>query len=405
VTNPRYMLVLAALAGCQLQLRLEGAACPCAVGWSCCPGANVCARDLSFCPTGGPQPDGAVADGPVVDGPVADAPGPDGSTVCPPVTDGPEPDGPGHRGELTIAPVAPTPGHAMYQGAHTRFRTPAGAICTGRVSASMSWGGFCYLAASDEVMCAGLIGGTDHGMSFTATGQTAATQIMVTFSSDGVCVAKTDHSVWCMGSNTNAFGESGTSPTFTRWTEHCDVAAIATGTWDQLCGITLGGQVFCGGLSYSNPPVDVGPPGQTSVWVEPSGTAQLSDSTVLRAAESYTSCQVRAHGLQCDGEMFGPTDGTVVMGARAGGRRLYETCWLTERASVTCTYGPRFAAGKVLYLALDYNTDSLCAIYNDGSVWCIGSNPHGKLGTGSDAALEVETMVAPPGSARVGCDN
>ena len=58
----------------------------------------------------------------------------------------------------------------------------------------------------------------------------------------------------------------------------------------------------------------------------------------------------------------------------------------------------------VLYLAGSFYSDSLCAIYKDGAVWCIGSNRNGKLGTGNNLDLSVETMVAPPGSAHVACD-
>ena len=37
-----------ALAGCELSLR-AGQACPCAEGWICCTGSNVCVHDQTEC--------------------------------------------------------------------------------------------------------------------------------------------------------------------------------------------------------------------------------------------------------------------------------------------------------------------------------------------------------------------
>jgi hypothetical protein len=296
----------------------------------------------------------------------------------------------------------------MYQGGQTLFKTQLGTTCTGRVAASMGNVGFCYLAASDDVKCAGRVGGIDYGMTHASIGQTSATQIMIMFQDNGMCVAKTDHTVLCMGTNTNAFGMTGASASFQRWTAHADVAAIGSGTWDQICGITTAGQVFCGGRAstdFGNPPVTVGAPGQTSFWVDSSGVAHLSDPAVLRPSESRADCQVKANGMVCGQTSFGPTNGSIVMGSniRSAGPGS-NACWLTSDGTVNCSVGPRFAPGKVLFLASDSYSDSLCAIYNDGSVWCIGSNNNGKLGTGNTAALTAETMVAPAGSARVRCD-
>jgi hypothetical protein len=211
-----------------------------------------------------------------------------------------------------------------------------------------------------------------------------------------------------MGNNPNAFGDT-LSTAFSQWTARDDIAAIATGTWDQICGITLTGQVYCGGNpggnpAYGNPPVAVGAPGQSSVWVDTSGAAQLSDAAVLRPGESRAECTVRTEGLVCGGSVYGPPNGKVVSGSRSSGSPADFTCWLDSDGSVGCTDGPRFAPGKVLYLASSFYTDSLCAIYNDGAIWCLGSNQFGKLGTGSAAPLMTETRVAPPGTARVRCD-
>jgi len=310
---------------------------------------------------------------------------------------------------VPVTAAAPSVAAPMYQGTQTLFATDTGGTCTGRVAASMGGTSFCFLASDDSVKCAGQVDATNFGMTFGSTGQTGALQIMVMFLDNGMCITKTDHTVFCMGSNTNAFGAGGTGQQFMRWTAHSDVAQIASGTWDQICGITTAGQVFCGGIgnpTFGNPPIDVGVAGQTSLWVDTSGSAHLSDTAVLRPSESRTECQIKANGFICAGnQMFGPTNGSIVMAVSGGSDPSNPTvCYLDTAGTVTCTNGPRFEAGKVVYLAGDFYTDSLCAIYNDGSIWCIGSNAMGKLGTGNNLTLSVETMVAPPGSAHVACD-
>ena len=307
---------------------------------------------------------------------------------------------------VPVAPVAPTVSNPMYQGTQRDFTTQLGGTCRGRVAASMGNTGFCFLAADDNVKCAGVVAGVNFGMTPTNTGVTGAEQIMVFFLDNGMCVTRTDRTVSCMGSNSNAFGSQTT--TFTRWTARDDLAAIASGSWDQICGITTAGQVYCGGLgspTFGNPPVAVGAAGQSSLWVNASGAARLSDTAVLRPGESRTECQVRSTGLVCGASAFGPTNGSLVMGTRVSGvGPAGNTCWLDNAGTVNCTVGPRFAAGRVMFLAASFYSDSLCAIYNDGSIWCIGSNANGKLGTGNTVTLSTETMVAGPGTARVRCE-
>src|SRR5437868_6100488 len=52
--------LLVALSACQL--RLDGAACPCASGWTCCADRNVCVPEGAACaPDGGGDTDGSDA--------------------------------------------------------------------------------------------------------------------------------------------------------------------------------------------------------------------------------------------------------------------------------------------------------------------------------------------------------
>ena len=329
-----------------------------------------------------------------------------GGNDQPPPADGRPGDGSGEAA-VPVAPLAPSAGTPMYQGGQRDFRTERG-TCKGRVAASMASTAFCFLAADDHVKCAGRIAGVDIGMTPVDTGVTGAEQILLFFFDNGICVTKSDHTVHCRGTNANAFGNTISPTTFSRWTARDDLAAITTGNWDQICGITLTGQVYCGGQggtpTYGNPPIAVGAPGQTRVWVDSGGAAHLSDPMVLRPGESRTDCTVRTEGLVCGGTAFGPTNNTVVSGTRSSGNPADFTCWLDASGTVGCTDRPRFAPNKVLYLAASSYTDSLCAIYNDGSIWCVGTNTSGKLGTGNTAALATETMVHPPGTARVRCD-
>lgn len=302
--------------------------------------------------------------------------------------------------------VAPSAGKPMYQGTQRTFKTTSGGTCRGRVAASMGSTAFCYLSADDNVKCAGLLAGTDYGLTFKPLSIGGVEQILVMFRNDGLCVTKADHTALCLGTNLTALGTAATS--FTRWTARTDLVALATGSWDQLCGITMTGQVYCGGglapNDYGNPPVAVGAAGQSGLWVDPAGAAKLSDPAVLRPAEGRTDCQITAAGLRCGGAVYGPSNGTLVSGTVIDVAGAPSACWLTDNGNVTCIDGPRFAAGKVVYLAASTTTDSLCALYNDGAIWCIGSNANGKLGTNSTTALAVETMVQPPGSARVKCE-
>jgi hypothetical protein len=100
------------------------------------------------------------------------------------------------------------------------------------------------------------------------------------------------------------------------------------------------------------------------------------------------------------------------------------SCWLTVEGQVLCMCtrplnspsgimelfergrldNPTADWTRIVAMATDPWSESVCAVPEDGSLWCIGENHSGKFGTGSDDDLATETQVQPPGSVRTGCE-
>src|SRR5690606_36452929 len=132
------------------------------------------------------------------------------------------------------------------------------------------------------------------------------------------------------------------------------------------------------------------------------GQLVTNDADVWRVSPVRATCRVQASGLSCDGQSYGPP-GDIVQ----GGNVDMAVCWLTADKRVECSGNNKndyFDEGRVLALATgSLYSNSMCAAYDDGSLWCVGDNDEGKLGTGNNLPLNVETMVAGPGSVRIGC--
>jgi hypothetical protein len=312
-----------------------------------------------------------------------------------------------------LTPSAPAAGAFMWQSLQTHFQR-GGAACTGRTVAAMGDQAFCYLAADNQLKCAGRVYSRTFGSNFVPIGQSSVDQVLLSSTSNSeignaMCVHKLDGTAWCMGaplpSGQFGVGNTNPQPDFVRWGAYTDLMAIATGTWDQLCALRQSGEAVCAGFSFGLTPTRVGTAtGPGSLWVDTSGSPHIDDPSVFRAANARTECTVQSAGLSCGRDLFG-SPGAVVDGT-SGSRG--STCWLSSSGTVQCRLRrgdvrERFHSGRVLLLAANYYTDSLCAIYNDGSVWCVGDNWQGKLGTGTADSLLVETMVQPPGSALINC--
>ena len=304
---------------------------------------------------------------------------------------------------VPLTPLAPSNNRPMFQGSQHWFLSKENAVCTSRTAASISDTAFCFLAADDNVKCAGTTGGVNFGATFQVSGQQQASQIILMSRDNGLCITRKDNKVFCLGTNTQATGLP-VSNQFTQWSNRSDIVAIGSGTWDQLCALTLTGEVICSGFNFGSLPITVAAAGKSRFWVDSFGNANIDDPNVFRPGDDRGECTVRTAGLFCNGTSFGPNAGRVVSGNLTSVVGPEQICWLDTAGTVSCNIGPRFAPNKVLLLATSSYSASMCAIYNDGSVWCIGPNDAGKFGTGNMLKLDQETMIAPPSSARIACD-
>lgn len=324
---------------------------------------------------------------------------------------------------LTVLPVAPTSTDFMWPSLQEKLLRSDGVACAGQITLAVGDQAVCYVAAGGELRCAGSIYTHAYGTSFTATGQTGVDQIAIsaTFNAangNNICIHKTDHTMSCMGANTpyGALGTGDTNPsaTFVQW-QVTGVARI-TGWTDTNCALDAGGHIWCAGYNHTATPTmiaDAG--GHHSVYIDDTGTMQLDSTTVFRASDGYV-CQVEADGLHCNAPMTqlvsgaagDVVDGTAVSAPGGPAMGDYPACSLDSKGAVHCSVSGITAqlfqsAPPILAIAGTFYGDSLCAVGNDGSLWCKGTNAHGELGTGNMTALTAETQVQPPGSIDVSC--
>lgn len=314
-----------------------------------------------------------------------------------------------------LTPAAPTSTRFQWQGQQLHFN---GTSCVGQIAMAVGATAVCYGHTDGTMRCAGRIAQTTFGSAFTSTTERDVDQIFLSRNVDfgrgpaqGLCVHKRNGTVACLG-NYNAHGQFGTgttapSTTFTQWGPHTSLVALATGTWDQFCALDDLGAVLCAGYGFTTTPAYQ--PTRSNLarlYVNEFGEARVDDLSVHRVSNSRSACRVNNTGLECSLSMVpAGTAGQVVDGFRFGppspGGDL--RCWLDPAGRVYCSTGPKFPQGQVLAIAADFDSTALCAVTNDGALWCMGSNEEGKLGTGNLTPLQLETQVQPPGSVKLGC--
>jgi hypothetical protein len=321
-----------------------------------------------------------------------------------------------------VLPVAPSEDAFMWQALQTAFTDADGEACTAHVALAMGDQAACYVDPAGELLCAGRVYTETYGSSFTSTGLADVGHVLVSSTvniEEGNTACATVAGVpTCLGywnySGQLGNGTTDSNDTWTPWvSEVTGIEAIATGTSDSYCGLDADGAAWCTGDGIGTTPTitDAGP--RTSVWISTFGEPTYDDASTWRAAQGRAECTVGASGLQC-GRLTLGTAGHVVDGGNVTVRGAsVAAVWLDDDGAVwlyeqsrggAATTTQHFVDMPVLAIAYNYYTDSICGVYNDGSLVCWGSNTQGKLGTGDEDTLADDTVVLPAGTFDLACE-
>lgn len=186
--------------------------------------------------------------------------------------------------------------------------------------------------------------------------------------SAGHCAVKADHTLWCWGETTNAYGvlPAGASPTTAaQWASlGARVAQLGMASYDHACVISTDGVLYCWGDNGFGQ-VGNGTTSNTGPVRTPTAIAGVPMPAVV-ATYTQTSCAIDSTGVAyCWGTNYkgGLGDGTF-----------------TDRASPTPVVGlPRRA------VSIEPGYGTTYAILDDGTVWAWGSSLDGQLGDGTTA--------------------
>ena len=210
-------------------------------------------------------------------------------------------------------------------------------------------------------------------LTLTGTG-TAAQVPSVSAGFSHTCAVKTDHTLWCWGSNGEGeFGDGTTTGSLVpvQVSGHAtDWASVSAGD-THTCAVKTDHTLWCWGANLSSELGD-GTTADSLVPVQVSGHATDWASV---SAGSLRTCAVKTdHSLWCwgyngDGELGdGTTTGSLVPVQVSG----HATDW---------------AAG---FTSIDFT----CAVKTEGTVWCWGENPDGELGDGTTTSSLVPVQVS-----------
>jgi len=186
------------------------------------------------------------------------------------------------------------------------------------------------------------------------------------------CAVKADHTVWCWGSNTGN-AEAGFAVGVPVRVAGIDDAVSVTGPFGVTCVLHAGGTVSCWGSNYSGELGD----GTNVASRTPVAVSGLVDAVAVSSGGG-SSCAVRATGgVVCWG---GNDRGQLGDGTTTNSNTPVAVGGITDATSISVGTG-----------------SNACAVVSSGEVRCWGSDQLGQLGDGATSNSPTSTPVTVPG--------
>lgn len=234
---------------------------------------------------------------------------------------------------------------------------------------------------------------------------------------DHTCGIRSDHTLWCWGSN--ASGQLGTGGGST----NVPVRVGSTADWSSVsagdlhtCGIRAGGSAWCWGANSSGqlgigstlPKAVPTAIGGATQWRQITGGYNTTcairidrtawcwgDNGWYQAGRSTPALLVSPTqvGSSADWTQIGP-GGTHACGARGGGY-----CWgLSQEGQLDGIGRPGgspspMVVGPGSWLAVAAGLEHSCGIKTDRTLWCWGDNYHGQSGNTTGAGIAGRTQI------------
>ena len=147
---------------------------------------------------------------------------------------------------------------------------------------------------------------------------------------------------------------------------------------DHICGVTTDGDAYCWGFASSG---ELGDGTEIEVRETPVAVSGGLTFTSVSAGENHT-CGLTANGIAyCWGSN---------RSGQLGTEAELRPCERDSRWG--CSATPVVVAGGLRFASLSAGLDHTCAVNQDGTVYCWGSNGHGQLGDGTTTDRSMPNM-------------